>query len=339
MDISSDIGSRRSSRRGTGEFFAIDRRVWAHVCKLGMNAAIAYLVIARGTGGDNRTSKWSVFSIERRTGISRGRAATAIGELERSQVLVRDPASKPGRPKYKITPAHEIPGCEGFPPPALNAGQQHVFDQLKEGWALELECTESERNGGFKRWKTWQPHSVAEELVSLGLAIRDHRGGYYCAVLYDAESAAKPDWIWLPNSLVDGAISEIPPIELVRQTGSASTLRLLVDLYGAQDLEGDGGIHLRRIRVGYTRHKVGERGPYIVWGFVPSTAISWPDAPFVAPHLAGAGGDEDKLKAAWGEFWACWCRLRDLGLVEVVAHLVDNDSNEGEIIHPMALVQ
>src|SRR3712207_8754928 len=33
-----------------------------------------------------------------------------------------------------------------------------------------------------------------------------------------------------------------------------------------------------------------------------------------------------------------WKRLRSLGLVEVVGHLVHADSDEGEIIHPMALV-
>jgi hypothetical protein len=28
-------------------FFAVDRRTWAHVCGLGLNAAVAYLVLAR----------------------------------------------------------------------------------------------------------------------------------------------------------------------------------------------------------------------------------------------------------------------------------------------------
>jgi hypothetical protein len=33
--------------RGTGEFFAIDRRTWGYVCGLGINAAVVYLVLAR----------------------------------------------------------------------------------------------------------------------------------------------------------------------------------------------------------------------------------------------------------------------------------------------------
>ena len=61
-----------------GDFFAVDRRAWHVVCSLGMNPAIAYLVTARDTGGDNRTTKWSTNAIEGRTGISRSRARDAI---------------------------------------------------------------------------------------------------------------------------------------------------------------------------------------------------------------------------------------------------------------------
>src|SRR3954447_5303817 len=107
-----------------GGFFAVDRRAWAQVCRLGMNPATAYLVLARGTGGDNRTTKWPTNAIEQRTAISRSRAAGAIADLEQAKAIVRDPASRRDRPKYKIAPAHEIPGCKGFPPPALNPKQQ-----------------------------------------------------------------------------------------------------------------------------------------------------------------------------------------------------------------------
>ncbi len=112
MELVSDPEARPPSGDGRGEFFAVDRRAWARVCRLGMNSAVAYLVLARGTGGDNRTTKWSVNAVERYTGVSRSRAAQAIADLERDKALVRDPASKRDRPKYKIAPAHEIPGCD-----------------------------------------------------------------------------------------------------------------------------------------------------------------------------------------------------------------------------------
>src|SRR4051794_32665128 len=85
-----------------GDFFAVDRRAWSFVCKRTMNAAVAYLVCARGTGGDNRTTKWSVNAIEARTGISRSRARAAMNVLITSGTLRLDPESAPSRPKYKI---------------------------------------------------------------------------------------------------------------------------------------------------------------------------------------------------------------------------------------------
>jgi hypothetical protein len=337
VDIVSKTKSAPPSNSGTGDFFAIDRRAWAHVCRLGMNAAIAYLVIARGTGGDNRTSKWSTNSIEQRTGISRARGAVAIAALEQSGAVIRDPSSKRDRPKFRITPAHELPGCEGFPPPALNTKQQRVFDQLGNDWAVVPKDIMPKQREEVDRWGIWEPRKIADELVVLGRATRTQDGMRYRAVAYDAETAAKPDWIWLPNALVDGAADEIHPVELIRQTNSAPTLQLFVDLYGTHSLDEDGGVHFRCIRQKYKQHKIGERGPYVVWGFVPDILGTWANVRFVAPHLAGAGDDKDKLALAWEEFWACWTRLCDLRLVEIVAHLVHADTSEGEIIHPMAL--
>ena len=52
-------------------------------------------------------------------------------------------------------------------------------------------------------------------------------------------------------------------LELLRQSGEAKTLRLFIDLYHAQSLALDGGIHFRRIRQEYKRMLVGRSGPYI----------------------------------------------------------------------------
>ena len=65
-----------------GNFFAVDSRLWERVCAFGLNEAVAYIVLARGTGRDNRTTTWSVESIERYTGISRHRAAAAVKDLQ-----------------------------------------------------------------------------------------------------------------------------------------------------------------------------------------------------------------------------------------------------------------
>jgi hypothetical protein len=346
MEPDSNTSAPPPSSDGRGDFFAVDRRAWAHVCRLGMNAGVAYLIIARGTGRDNRTSKWSVHAIERRTGISRSRGAAAITALEQAGHLVRDPTSRHDRPKFRIAPAHEVPGCEGYPPPALTAVQRKVLDRIQAGSTAVPERLGLSKD--YDLWGSWRPCETADELVKLGWAVclsEDKRRGarqgrsvpYRAVMLYDAVAAEKPDWIWLPNALIDGAAGETPPVELVRQTSSLPTLRLLVDLYGVHNLRDDGGIHMRRMRQEFQRHKVGEQGQFVVWGFVPSQPRAWADAPFVKPHLAQANGSEESRKAAWDNFWLCWGRLRDLGLIEFVGHLVNADSEEGEIIHPMAL--
>jgi hypothetical protein len=346
MDNVSNTASKAPTNGGTGDFFAVDRRAWVQVCGLGMNAAIAYLVIARGSGGDNRTSMWSANAIEQRTHISRSRAQAAIAELERAKVIVRDPMSKRDHPRYKIALAHEIPGCEAFPPSPLTTEQKRVLDNFDPGWNLVPDPITPEDRKGSKLWKIPRLREIADELVDLGHLFGGQRKGkvyLYHAFFYDAEAAVKSDWIWLPNSLVDGAADETTPIELILQTSSVLTLRLLIELYGTHRLDEDGGIHFRQIRQEYVRHKVGGQGPYVVWGFVPDqvTIISWREVPFIASHFTAAllteiPYDMDKERTIGEEFWASWDRLRSLGLIEMVPHLVHADSDEGEIVHPMA---
>jgi hypothetical protein len=60
---------KNGQHRQTDGFFAVDRRTWERVCELGLNRAVAYLVLARGTGKTNRETAWSVMAIENYTGI------------------------------------------------------------------------------------------------------------------------------------------------------------------------------------------------------------------------------------------------------------------------------
>ena len=55
----------------------------------------------------------------------------------------------------------------------------------------------------------------------------------------------EPDWIWLPNSLVDGAEAEVPPVERIRQTQNTTALRIFVDLYHSHDLAAESGLNWR----------------------------------------------------------------------------------------------
>jgi hypothetical protein len=328
-----------SSGHGRGGFFAVDRRAWAHVCTLGMNAAITYLILARGTGGDQRTTAWSVNAVETYTGISRQRARKAIEALSRASLVVVTQTGT--RPRYVINSAHEVPDCDGYPRPVLDWVEKQVFDQLLAGFWNVPERVVPKDASEYGRWSTRRPREIACQLVTKGWA-RDLGAGRYMPVAYDAEAAAKPDWIWLPNTLIDGAGGDLAaPVELLRQTQSVSALRLLIDLYHAQNLESDGGIHWRKIRQDFTRHKVGEHGQFVIYGFEENIAKAWGSEPFVRVNLTGKieMGEDGKptRDEGWSVFWEAWKQLVNLGLVELVGHLIEADTAEAEILHPYAI--
>jgi hypothetical protein len=207
----------RADANKTDGFFAVYRRTWARVCGLGLNRAVAYLVLARGTGKSNRETAWSVQAIETYTGISRGRAQAAVSALVDDGVVrkLRDGT----RPKYELVPWQLIPGTDPRPP--LSSYDQSVVDKALQG----------------KKITGWDKRTIANA-VNQGWLVDHGDGKQSVAPRPDTD----PDWIWLPNTLVTGAAGETPPIELVRQGQDAMTLRLLVDLYHAQNLRDDGGI-------------------------------------------------------------------------------------------------
>ena len=133
------------AKDGRGGFFAVDRRAWHLVSGLGLNQAIAYLIMVRGTGGDNRTTRWSTNAVRKYTRIARSRSYAAIEALERAGAVWRDPDGKQDDPRYKLVPAHEIRGCDGAPPPALSVDHARLLAALGDGWT---EVPKSASGGG-----------------------------------------------------------------------------------------------------------------------------------------------------------------------------------------------
>jgi hypothetical protein len=316
--------------KGQGDFFAVDRRAWARACGLGLNAAVAYLVLARGTGADNRATTWSVQAIEKYTSVSRGRAHEALKALQRADLM--QVLREGTRPKYRLVPAHEVPGCEGHPSPALDDVEQRLFDQLSRG-----ESWVSDKGG--KTWDYRNPRAVAKALVAKGRA-RELGGNRFAPIPYDPDAAARPDWIWLPNELATGAADETPPIELVRQVQDVMTLRLLVDLYHAQNLRDDGGISRGITRQAYERFEVGRQAQFTVWGFRHENGwVTW-----TGPALCHRREALTKQEIASGknpavDYSRREGQLVDLGLVEWVPTLVEGEGLEGEIIHPCGMAR
>lgn len=255
-----------------GNFFQIDRGVWTEVVELGLNAAIAYLVLACGTGRNNHITSWSVNAIENYTGMSRGRAKTAIERLiERGAIAkIKDGSS----PQYLLPSFSDLP---------------HI---------------------GMKSNN-------------------------------DSQSRDQ-NWIWIPNSIVTGVGEEVPPLAKIRSLQEIKTLRLLVAFYEFHELAENGGVHWRIIRQEYKRTRITERGIWNIWGFdVVHTKVFPHDGIYgifypVAEGFFGVKKRIDKtlIKKATDEFWNSWNHLRNAGLVQIVPHLVEADTDEANVLFP-----
>jgi hypothetical protein len=235
-----------------GRFFAVDKRLCEQVCELGMNAAVAYLVLACGTDRNNRITEWSVHAIEKYTGISRARARAAVETLI-SGKFIRPVGSSNDHPVYEI----------------LSLGQK---------------------------------------------------------------PPEKGVIIWLPNALVTGAANETPPVELVRQTQDVMVLRLLLDLYHAQDLVGESGVPRHYVWQKYERERIGQRGEYDVWAF--RDPREWVKcAGFTLCHIRKEGSENER----GSDFFQRLNSLVSVGLVEWVPCLLESALEDAEIIHPLHL--
>src|SRR5262249_24557712 len=109
---------------------------------------VAYLVQARGTARDNRTTAWSVESVERYTGISRHRAATAVRNLQAKgfSKLLRGGT----KPKYELIPFHELPNAD--PRPELTGPEALVIHRVQRGLRLSRSDQRHAQSAANKGW-------------------------------------------------------------------------------------------------------------------------------------------------------------------------------------------
>ena len=285
-----------------GEFFRIDRRTWAKVCTLGMREAVAYLVLAKFSGRDNRTTAASTNAVEKYTGISRGVAKQTLLNLRTAKVLVQTQGGT--RPRYDIVSWDEV-----APRPNMTAAEQRAYAILESG-----EQPESNKDIG-----------AACTLLSKGWAQRDPEGRF---VLADEDN-----YIWLPNSLISVDQPSISsPVERLRQTGDVMTLRLLIDLYHHHGLVEDGGISRHVMYCPYDAVVLGEKGIHRVVDFQQGYPTACP-VPVLLAHSTGVNGQ------GWGK--DLWKRLGDiqtLGLLEWIPSLCEDDAKsdpDASVVHAL----
>jgi hypothetical protein len=322
LQIKDETTQGAPKRKGRGDFFAIDRRTWTALCSLAtreknINLPVVYLVLARFSQADNRDTAASVRAIEKYTGISRQRAKAALALLLDEGGFLEQTAFGT-RPRYELLPAHEIPATgiqkDSRPPPT--AKERAVLGRILQGILPENRI---ERAAATRL--------IAKRWLNKDLSPREER--------------TTTDWIWLPNALVSGAAREIPPVELLRQGHDPMALRLFVDFYHAQNLGEDGGIGRGTYYKEFKRARVGERGEYVVWGFVASGSnwVTWNDV--TTPHRRPeAQLTEEELEAGDNrgvDFFRRARLLCRLGLVEWIPHLFESKDPEAEPIHPYGI--
>lgn len=108
------------------------------------------------------------------------------------------------------------------------------------------------------------------------------------------------DLIWLPRTLIEGAANEVPPVAKLRQTQDVMTLRLLIELYSAQNFtRRRGNQHQGRLPE-LDRRKAGQHGAYTVWCFTGGTSfVCWDEV--TKPHRrAVLTAEEKEVEATLG---------------------------------------
>lgn len=149
----------------SGNFFAIGVGEFVAACELGMNPAVALLVMARGTGRDNATTSWSALAVSNSAGIARRRAKEAIDALIENKI-VDLLEIKAGRfPKYRISkpaddelllwlPNELVDGAANEVPPITKIRERGEIDLLEKFIRL-YGIQDLDGDGGIPRDVAW----------------------------------------------------------------------------------------------------------------------------------------------------------------------------------------
>lgn len=98
--------SRKTKKTAAENIFAVGSENISQALHLGLYPALAHMVLSRGTGGDQRTTRWRAESIRKRTGIRWKKARAAIDELADAELVeILDCDSRQAPPLRLAEPA------------------------------------------------------------------------------------------------------------------------------------------------------------------------------------------------------------------------------------------
>lgn len=301
--------------KNRGHMFLVDVPTYAAVCDLGdPDVAAVYLILAAGTGADNRTSTWSREAVNKRTGLNWRKADAAMEKLERAGLL-RWLSGKGTR-----KPRLYLPQVETRP-----AMQKHV-----EELADRLEC------GGS------QPFTASEKAAatigkSQGWFVQDEAGMFQFVPERPMVKA------YLPMSLVGDekgkAIAGSTMVERIRMSRDHMAFRLLVDLYALQDLAEHGGVNRHWLEHQFTRGETStDTGSIRVWVFTAKTLSARVQSGPLAHHWRKPTAEETKAGINGAkDFYERVQILDDAGVLEWAYHLAEDEAEGSTTIYPVGV--
>lgn len=161
-----------------GQFFAIGKPQWDEACKLGLNAAVALLVLGCGTGHDNTTTAWSAKAISGYTGMSWVRANNALALLDRNPCIVASVTPKGKHRLRKLVIPEESASWLWLPNALVMGARNEMSPVARFRQAQNLEHLQTfielygvhdlMGDGGLPRSTLWTPYDVRDRICERG---------------------------------------------------------------------------------------------------------------------------------------------------------------------------
>ena len=121
-----------------GNFFAVGADEFVAACEIGINAAVTFLILARGTGRDNATTAWSALSVFKYSGMARRRAKDAIVALANAELVEVLQTGK--KPRYRLQKPEDDASLLWLPNELIDGAGEEIppITKLREAGKLEL---------------------------------------------------------------------------------------------------------------------------------------------------------------------------------------------------------
>lgn len=312
-DPGQEAGTAKHPKR-RGHLFLVDVPTFAKVCDLGdVDAAASYLILAAGTGGDNRTSTWSREAINQRTALNWRKADAAMVKLEQAG-LIRWLTAKGVR-----KPRIDLPPVETRKPMPKNVAA--LAERIMHGD---------------------QPHTTTDKAAA---TVGRDLGWFACddAGMWSFIAERPMAKAYLPMELVGNAFGvasdESPIVDRIRKARDPKALQLLVELYALQDLAEHGGVNRYWLKAQFTRGETqAATGSIKVWTFTEGSLSARVKAGPLSHHWRKPTAQEEAegLNGA-RDFYARISILEDAGALEWVYHLAEDETESATTIYPVGV--